>query len=91
MKTPRDGLECSTRQAIFGGQESCIPMKSTIISRFARGSTTTFDRPTRFTAAKRPYYGRKQRGLSWFRDSAHFHLAKIREMVAILENHNVAV
>jgi hypothetical protein len=68
-----------------------MPTKSTITSRSAHGSTTTFDRPTRFTAAKRPYYGKKQRGLSWFKDSAHFHLAKIREMVAILQNHDIAI
>jgi hypothetical protein len=49
------------------------------------------ERPTRFTASKPPFYRKKNKAISWFKDSAHRHLAKIREMVAILQNHDVAV
>ena len=48
-------------------------------------------RPTRFTAAKAPFYRKKNRGLSWFKDTATDHIAQIRELVAILENHSVHV
>ena len=48
-------------------------------------------KPTRFTASKPPYYRKKNRAISWFKDNAHEHIARIREMVAILENHGVAV
>ena len=48
-------------------------------------------RPTRFTASKPPYYRKKSKAISWFRDSAHEHIARIREMVAILENHGISV
>jgi hypothetical protein len=47
--------------------------------------------PTRFTSAKPPFYRKKQRAISWFKDTAHDHLSKIREMVSILETHGVAV
>src|SRR5262249_37292036 len=49
------------------------------------------ERPTRFTAAKAPFYRKKSRALSWFRDSAREHIAWIRELVAILEHHGIAV
>jgi hypothetical protein len=49
------------------------------------------ERPTRFTAAKAPFYRKRNRALSWFKDTAVAHLARIRELVAILENHGVHV
>src|SRR5215467_7784017 len=49
------------------------------------------ERPTRFTAAKAPYFRKKDRALSWFKDTAIDHIAQIRELVAILENHSVHV
>jgi uncharacterized protein (DUF305 family) len=48
-------------------------------------------KPSRFTAAKPPYYRKKKRALSWFKDSAREHLSFIRELVAILEHHGIAV
>lgn len=48
-------------------------------------------KPTRFTAAKPPFYRKKNKAISWFKDGAHEHLAKIRELVAILEHHGVSV
>jgi hypothetical protein len=47
--------------------------------------------PTRFTAAKPPYHRKKKRAICWFKDSAHGHLARIRELVAILDHHDFAV
>src|SRR6058998_3220274 len=52
---------------------------------------THLEKPTRFTAAKPPYYRKRSRAISWFKDSAHEHIARVREMVAILENHGVPV
>lgn len=37
------------------------------------------ERPTRFTAAKAPFYRKKNRALSWFKDTAVEHLSRIRE------------
>jgi hypothetical protein len=48
-------------------------------------------RPTRFTAAKPPFYRKKNKTLSWFKDSALEHIAQIREYVEILKNHGVHV
>ena len=48
-------------------------------------------RPTRFTAAKAPFWRKRNRALSWFKDSAIDHIAQIRELVEILESHHVHV
>lgn len=47
--------------------------------------------PKHFTASKPPYYRKKSTAISWFKDTAHEHLARLREMVAILEHHGVSV
>ena len=47
--------------------------------------------PRRFTAAKAPFYRKQSRALCWFKDTAVVHIAQIRELVAILENHSVFV
>jgi len=52
---------------------------------------TKLAKPTRFTASKPPYYRKKNRAISWFKDSANEHIAHIRELIAILEDHNIAV
>jgi len=49
------------------------------------------ERPTRFTRAKAPFYRKKHRALCWFKDTAVEHLVHVREMVSILENHEVHV
>ena len=53
--------------------------------------SANLERPTRFTAAKAPCCRKKNRALSWFKDTANDHIAQIRELVAILENHGVHV
>jgi len=45
----------------------------------------------RFTTSKPPLYRKKNKAISWFKDSAQQHLAKVRALVAILENHDVPV
>jgi hypothetical protein len=49
------------------------------------------DVPTRFTASKPPFYGKKNKAISWFKHTAHEHLARIRELVVILEHHGISV
>ena len=49
------------------------------------------EKPTRFTTSKPPFYRRKSRAISWFKDTAHAHLAHVRSLAAILENHGVFV
>jgi hypothetical protein len=48
-------------------------------------------RPSRFTNSKPPYYRKKSKAISWFRHSASQHIAKIRELAAILVNHGLHV
>lgn len=47
-------------------------------------------RPKRFSKKRNPN-PRGNRGISWFKDSATHHLAQMRDIVAILETHEVAV
>jgi hypothetical protein len=49
------------------------------------------NKPTRFTASKPPFYRKKSKAISWFKDTAHEHLARVRELVLILEHHGVSV
>jgi len=49
------------------------------------------ERPARFTTAKAPFYRKRNRALSWFKDTAVEHLEYVRELVMILENHGVYV
>jgi hypothetical protein len=48
-------------------------------------------KPTRFTASKPPFYRKKNKAISWFKDTAHEHLAHVRELVGILEHHGISV
>ncbi len=49
------------------------------------------EKPTRFTASKPPFYRKRDKAISWFKDTAHNHLARRRDLVAILEHHGVHV
>jgi hypothetical protein len=39
----------------------------------------------------RQFYRKKSAAISWFKDTAHEHLARVRELVVILEHHGVPV
>lgn len=49
------------------------------------------ERPTRFTASKPPFYRKKSKAISWFKDDAREHLANARALVAILKSHGIIV
>lgn len=49
------------------------------------------ERPTRFTASKPPHHNKRSKAISWFKDSAHEHIARVRVLVTILQNHGIAV
>jgi hypothetical protein len=49
------------------------------------------EKPTRFTAAKPPYNRKQPRTIPWFKDSAHEHISPVRELLAILAQHGMAV
>src|SRR5580693_3710665 len=49
------------------------------------------EKPTRFTASKPPYYRKKNVAISWFKDTAHEHVTRVRELVVILEHHGISV
>jgi len=45
----------------------------------------------RVTASKPPFYRKPNKAISWFKDTAKDHLAHIRDLVGILQNHGIAV
>ena len=47
--------------------------------------------PTRFTRSRPSGDRKKNKAISWFKDTAHEHLGQIRLLVTILENHGVSV
>jgi hypothetical protein len=49
------------------------------------------ERPTRFTSSKPPYYRKSSKAISWFKDDAHDHINRVRELVTILQNHGISV
>jgi hypothetical protein len=49
------------------------------------------EKPTRFTASKPPFYRKQPKAISWFKDGAHEHIARVRELVGILRHHGVSV
>jgi hypothetical protein len=49
------------------------------------------EKPSRFTSSKGPFYRKQNKAISWFKDSAEEHLSRVRELVAILRNHEVIV
>jgi hypothetical protein len=49
------------------------------------------EKPTRFTASKPPFYRKPNKAISWFKDTARDHLAHMRDLVAILQNHGISV
>jgi hypothetical protein len=48
-------------------------------------------KPTRFTASKPPYYRKPNRAISWLKDSATEHISQLREIVSILDRHDIHI
>jgi len=46
-------------------------------------------KPTRFTKSKPPYDRKQNRAISWFKETATEHIANLREIVSILNQHDV--
>jgi hypothetical protein len=49
------------------------------------------EKPSRFTASKPPFYRKQPKAISWFKDNAHDHIARVRELVTILKHHGISV
>jgi hypothetical protein len=47
--------------------------------------------PSRFTTAKLPFYRKQSRAISWFKDTAGEHIARIRDIVRIVEDQGFLV
>ena len=67
------------------------PHEEALLETVRQWFNTHLERPTRFTAAKPPHYRKRSTAISWFKDTAHEHLSRVREMIAILEHHDVRV
>jgi len=47
--------------------------------------------PTRFTRSRPTRDRKKNKAISWFKDTAHEHLGRVRSLVTILDRHGVSV
>jgi hypothetical protein len=52
---------------------------------------TNLKEPTRFTTSKPPYYRKRNRAISWFKDSAAEHISKLREVASILGQNDIHI
>jgi hypothetical protein len=50
---------------------------------------TNLKEPPKFTSSKPPYYRKENKSISWFKDSAAEHISKLREVLSILDNHEI--
>jgi hypothetical protein len=48
------------------------------------------EKPSRLTTSKPPHYRKQARAISWFKSSAKEHISRVREIIAILDSHNVS-
>ena len=46
-------------------------------------------KPDRFTKSKPPFYRKENRAISWFKATSTEHIANLREIVSILNHHDV--
>ena len=87
------GRELGVFQAAYNLRDAgkLYPYEKPQLDELRQWFDTHLQEPTRFTASKPPYYRKKSSAISWFKDSAREHVARVREIVAILENHGVRV
>ena len=68
-----------------------FPYEKELHDQTLRWFNENLEKPARLTTSKPPFRGKKNTAISWFKDTAVEHIAKIRTLVAILENHGVSV
>ena len=47
------------------------------------------EEPDRFTTSKPPFYRKQSKAISWLKDTAKEHIAKLRQIVAILDSYGI--
>jgi len=47
------------------------------------------EKPTRLTTSKPPYYRKRNRAICWLKDTAAEHILQLREIVSILDRHDI--
>ena len=90
---PDSGRELGVFHAVLGLRENgeLDPHEEEQHDRIRKWFNDHLEKPTRFTASKPPFYRKKKKAISWFKDTAQEHLARMRLLVAILQNHGVSV
>jgi hypothetical protein len=61
------------------------------ISGFLQGAELTLLTTCGCISPKPPFYRKKSRAISWFKDTAHEHITRVRTLAEILKNHGVSV
>ena len=87
------GRETGVFHAIYNlrDQGELHPYEEPEVERIRKWFNQNLKTPDRFTSAKPPYYRKQKRAISWFKDSALEHIARMREFVLIPQNHGICV
>ena len=65
--------------------------EETLLAELLKWFNENLETPSKFTNAKPPHYRKKSKAISWFKEGAAEHVKKLRDIIAILENHGIAV
>ena len=92
-RDPDSGRDLGIFQAVYDLRDlgKLHPYEEAHVEELRQWFNVHLERPARFTTSKPPYYRKMNRAISWFKDSAQEHICRVREFVAILENHGVGV
>jgi hypothetical protein len=87
------GRDMGVFQAIYDLRDfgKLYPYEEAHVDQLRQWFNDHLEKPDRFTTSKPPYHRKQNRAISWFKDSAHEHVRRVRELSAVLENHGVAV
>jgi hypothetical protein len=90
---PDSGRELGVFQAVqvLSERGELDPHEEEQHTRIVKWFDDHLEKPTRFTASKPPFHRKQSKAISWFKDTAHEHLARTRLWVAILRNHGIPV
>jgi hypothetical protein len=70
---------------------SLSAVEEALLQQIREWFNSHLEKPARFTSAKPPYDRKRRNGISWFKDPAKEHIGKMREMIMLLEHHDVSV
>lgn len=66
-------------------ESALFAYEETFLRELLKWFSDNLETPGKFTNSKPPYYRKKTKAISWFKDSAVEYVKKLRDLIAILE------